>query len=346
VKELFTTKITKDAKKILLLLINCAFRALRGYFFYIGYFYNLLCVPTDNVSSRLQDTPGNATGYFPIPTHPKRFTLKRKLLPLILITLLNNISFAAETIIEVIPVNNRPASEIQPLISPMLENTDRVIADGSNLIVKTTPDRLNEIKKFINNLDSRLNNLIITVIQSKHTTADELNAAARVNLNIPIDDMSKSSGRITGHYYQTDDRNSNESTQTIRTLEGNTAHITVGKTYPIQNVQIYNFGYGYGYPAVSTATEFINATTGFAVTSRLAGQQALLDVSPWSDKANARGQLETQGAQSTIKINLGEWVELGGIDETSQNSTNGNLATIRQTRENRLRILVKVDKAD
>jgi len=273
--------------------------------------------------------------------------LKRKLLSLILITLLNNISFAAaEIIIEVIPVYNRPASEIQPLISPMLENTDRVIADGSNLIVKTTPDRLNEIKKLINNLDSRLNNLIITVIQSRHTTADELNAAARVNLNIPIDDMSKSSGRISGHYYRTDDQNSNESTQTIRTLEGNTAHITVGKTYPIQNVQIYNSGYGYGYPAVSTATGFIDATTGFAVTPRLAGQHAILDVSPWSDKANTRGQLETQGAQSTIKINLGEWTELGSINETSQHSTNGNLATIRQTGENRLRILVKVDKAD
>src|SRR5664279_1508121 len=107
------------------------------------------------------------------------------------IILLSNISFAAETIIEVIPVYNRPASEIQPLIDPMLENTDRVIADGSNLIVKTTPDRLNAIKKFINNLDSRLNNLVITVIQSRNTTAEQLNAAARINLNIPVDDFSK-----------------------------------------------------------------------------------------------------------------------------------------------------------
>ena len=135
--------------------------------------------------------------------------------------LLSNISFAAETIIEVIPVYNRPASEIQPLINPMLENTDSVIADGSNLIVKTTPDRLNEIKKLINNLDTRLNNLIITVIQSRHTSAEELNAAARVNLNIPIDDLAKSSGGITGHYDQTQNQNANESTQTIRTLEGN-----------------------------------------------------------------------------------------------------------------------------
>ena len=55
---------------------------------------------------------------------------------------------------------------------------------------------------------------------------------------------------------------------------------------------------------------------------------------------------ETQNAQSTLKFNLGEWVESGGIDESSQNSAIGNLANNRQTSENRLRILVKVDKAD
>ena len=281
--------------------------------------------------------------------------MRRKLLSLIFITLLNNISFAAETIIEVITLYNRSASEIQPLISPMLEDTDRVMADGSNLIVKTTPERLNEIKKFINNLDTRLNNLIITVIQSRHTTAEELNAAARVNLNIPIDDLSKSSGRITGHYDRAKIQNANESTQTIRTLEGNSAYITVGKTYPIQNVQIYNsgYGYGYGYPAVSTSTEFIDATTGFAVTPRLTEQhpisgeqQVILDVSPWSDNVNVQGQIESQNVQSTIKINLGQWVELGGIDEESHSSANGNLATIRQTNQNRAHILVKVDKAE
>ena len=277
--------------------------------------------------------------------------MRRKLLSLIFITLLNNISFAAETIIEVITLYNRPASEIQPLISPMLEDTDRVMADGSNLIVKTTPERLNEIKKFINNLDTRLNNLIITVIQSRHTTAEELNAAARVNLNIPIDDLSKSSGRITGHYDRAKIQNANESTQTIRTLEGNSAYITVGKTYPIQNVQIYNSGYGY--PAVSTSTEFIDATTGFAVTPRLTEQhpisgeqQVILDVSPWSDNVNVQGQIEFQNVQSTIKINLGQWVELGGIDEDSHSSANGNLATIRQTNQKRAHILVKVDKAE
>jgi len=277
--------------------------------------------------------------------------LKRKLLLLIFITLFNNISFAAETISEVIPLFNRPASEILPLLSPLLEDTDRVIADGSNLIVKSAPERLGELIMLIDKLDTPLNNLIITVIQSRHNTAEELNAAARVNLNLSRNNRLKSSARIAGHYYQTNDQNSNESTQTIKTLEGNTAHITVGKTYPIQNVQIYNSGYGY--PSFSTTTEFIDAATGFAVTPRLIEQnpslpkqQVILDASPWSEKVNTRGQLETRNAQSTIKINLGEWVELGGSDENSHSSTNRNLATIRQTNQNKLHILVKVDKAD
>lgn len=277
--------------------------------------------------------------------------MKRKLLSFIFITLLNNISFAAEEVIEVIPLFNRPASEIVPLLSPLLEDTDRVIADGANLLVKTRPERLGEIIMFIDKLDTPLNNLIITVIQSRHTTAAELNAAARANLNLSRNKRLKTSGRITGHYYQTEDQNSNESTQTIRTMEGNTAHITVGKTYPIQNVQIY--GYGYGYPDVSTSTEFIDTSTGFAVTPRLVEenpglpkQQVILDVSPWSEKVNTRGQLETRNAQSTIRINLGEWVELGGSDENSHSSTSRNLATIRQTNQNQVHILVKVDKAN
>jgi hypothetical protein len=256
----------------------------------------------------------------------------------------STISSAEETILEVISLSNRPASEIQPLLSPLLEITDQVIADGSNLIVRTTPERLAEIKTIISKLDARQSNLIITVIQSSQTTADELNAVARVQLNIPVDDLSKSGGRINGHVYQTQDNHGNENIQTIRTMEGNTAYIKAGSTYPIQNVQIYNSGYGY--PSVSTTNEIIEATTGFAVTPRLAGRQVILDVSPWSDKINRRGQIQTHDAQSTITINLGEWVELGGIGENSNSSTNRTLSTIRQTSKNQLHILVKVDQVD
>lgn len=262
----------------------------------------------------------------------------KKLLALIFITLLGSSAFAAETIIEVIPLTNRPAFEILPLLAPLLGNTAQLIDNGSNLLVKTTPDRLAEIKVIVNQLDVRQSNLVITVIQSRQTTADDLNAAARAQLNVPADNPSKAGGRIIGHLYQTQDKGADENTQTVRTMEGVPAHIKAGNVYPRQNFS----GYGY-YP---TTTEYTEATTGFAVIPRLAGQQIILSVLPWSDKMNGRGQIETQNAQSTIRINLGEWVELGGIGESSDSSTNSALVNTRQSNKSRMHILVKVDRVN
>lgn len=252
-------------------------------------------------------------------------------------TLLANSVFAADTIIEVIPLTHRPASEIVPLLAPLLGNTAQLIDNGSNLLVKTTPDRLAEIKAIVSQLDVRMNNLLISVIQTRSTTADELNAIARVQLHIPGDEPFKSGGRIIGHLYQTQDKSSDESTQTIRTLEGVPAHIEMGKAYPRQNFSAF------GYP---TTTDYSEATTGFSVVPRLVGQQVILSVSPWSDKMNGRGQIEIQNAQSTLRVNLGEWVELGGVGASRNNNSTGALVNTRQVDKSQMHILVKVDRVD
>jgi type II secretory pathway component GspD/PulD (secretin) len=257
--------------------------------------------------------------------------------------MLGNIDCVAETIIEVIQVNNRPAAEIQPLLKPLLDESDQVIADGSNLLIKTSPERLAEIKAFVNKLDSRQQNLLITVLQSSQMNADELNAAARARISIPADNISKTTSIITGHVYQTQGDTTRENTQTIRTLEGNTAYIKTGNAQPVQNIQIFNSGYGY--PAVTANTKFIETSTGFAVIPRLNGEQVTLDVTPWSEHM-ARGQIQSQSAQSSLRVNLGEWVELGGISENSQYSSSSRLANVRQTGNNQMHILVKVEKVN
>jgi len=261
----------------------------------------------------------------------------KKFLILIFITLLGNNVLAADTVIEVIRLNHRPAFEILPLLAPLLGNSAQLIDNGSNLLVKTSPDKLSEIKAIVSQLDVRQSNLIITVMQSKQTTADELNAAARIQLNNPVDDPSRFGGRIGGHLYQTQEKNADQNTQTIRTMEGVPAHIKAGNVYPRQSASTFSY---------TTATELIEATTGFTVVPRLAGQQVILSVSPWSDKLNNRGQIETQNAQSTLRINLGEWVELGGVNKNSHSSSSGSFVNTHQVGESRMHILVKVDRVN
>lgn len=270
--------------------------------------------------------------------------MKKQLSLVIISLIIGNTPCRAEMILEVIQVNNRPAAEIQPLLQPLLDANDQVIADGSNLIVKTSLERLAEIKSLINSLDSRQHNLLITVLQNSQISADELNAAARARINIPANDASKTTAAISGHVYQTQDKTTRANTQSIRTLEGNAAVIKIGNSTPVQNVQTYSSGYGY--PTIATNTEFVDTSTGFSVVPRLTGDQVTLEVSPWSERMGSRGVIHSQAAQSSLRVNLGEWVELGGITENSSQSSSGRSANIRQTGTSRMHILIKVEKVN
>ena len=239
-------------------------------------------------------------------------------------TLFSTTCVANNAVMEIIPLQNRPASELQALISPLLERSERIIANGTNLILKATPARQKELSNLINRLDSRLNNLLITVIQSRTKTAQQLNNSARINVEIPLNKLSNLSGSFRGHFGRTEGLKNSESTQQIRTLEGKAALIKTGKTHPITNINIY--GSGYGHPNISTNTQFIEATTGLMVIPRLTGNRVIMQITPWSNKMNNHGTIDTQGAHTSIQVNLGEWVEIGGISEQSQSSANRNFS--------------------
>ncbi len=250
---------------------------------------------------------------------------------------LSGTALADETVLEVIPLQNRPAAEIQPLLAPLLEDTDRVIDNGSSLIVKTTPARLQSIQELIKKLDVRLSNLVISVLQSTNKTAAELNAEAGIAI-------SPSGIQMRGMVGDTRDLSDRQSTQMVRTLEGQAAHIKAGQIRPVQDITVY--GSGYGYQSGSTTTQMVEATTGFAVTPRLSGQQVILDVEPWSDRFQHGGRIETQGARTSLRANLGEWVEIGGSETGTRSNSRGFNSYNQSTDENHLRILIKVDKAD
>lgn len=262
-----------------------------------------------------------------------------RLVCFVLVLLLSTGVIATEAIVEVIQVNNRPAEELTPLLLPLLEPGEQIVANGDSLLVKTQPQRLQAITNLIRKLDNPVTNVLISVIQSSEITAAQLNAELVGSITLPA------TGRINirggGYYNQSQGISQRYDTQTIRTMEGLPAHIKAGNAYPIRTYQQYPSPYGY--PQASQSTQYFEATTGFAVTPRLMGKQVTLDVSPWSDRANGQGQFQVQEAQTTIRVNLGEWVEIGGVDENGQTNNTGTLAYNNQSNQSRLRILVKVD---
>ena len=266
-----------------------------------------------------------------------------KLIILWLICLTAPTAFAEESTVEIIPVYNRPASEIQPLLQQLLEPGEQVIANGDNLIVKTPPERLSALKNLIRQIDSPVSNLQITVVQSRELTAEQLNTG--LGGDIYVNGNGSLQGGFGAYANQSQGNGALRNAQTLRTQEGMAAHIQAGNAIPVTTYQSYGGDRG-GYWSSAQSTQYIQATTGFAVTPRLSGNQVTLDVAPWSNRLNNGGQFETQDAETTVRANLGEWIEIGGIDESSQNMNRNFSAYQTETTQNRLKILLRVDKVN
>lgn len=245
---------------------------------------------------------------------------------------------------EIITINNRPATDIENLLLPLLQPEERIIANGSNLIIRTTPERLVEIQGIIEKLDTPIENLIITVVQGHDISADQFNIAAKVQARITTNDKANQSFRFDAKSRKTKSKDQQENTQTLKTMDGQPAYIKVGSAHPIQDVQIHPTGYGY--PALSTRTQYLETSTGFAVTPRLAGQdQVILDIAPWSDNFRNR-KIDTQGLHTTIRTRLGEWIEIGGNTENYRSDATTLLSEVRTTRTQDMHVLIKVEKAN
>ena len=227
----------------------------------------------------------------------------------------------AEPRLQIMTLTHRLASEIQPLVIPFLLNSETMVNNGSNLIVKATPQRLEEIQTLINRLDSRQQNLRISVIQTNNISAEQLTA----NLNF----METQAGKtITENYRQ----------QTLRTLENQPAIIQYGKAFPVQSR--YRDEYG----RVTTSTQIISATTGFQVTPRLLGDEVILTIEPWSNQRKNRHTINTQSLETTVRTRLGQWVEIGGQTHTQNNNQTGIIFINQQNQQQIIKVLLKVDK--
>ena len=252
----------------------------------------------------------------------------------LLLLLFAGLARAEGTVLEAIPLQNRPAEELRALLAPLLESGDQVADNGVSLIVRTAPSRLENIRALVKKLDVKLSNLLVSVIQNSSRSAAQLNAEASLT-------YTQQGFRMQGMNADTRDLSSNK--LILRTLEGQAALIKTGKIKPQQNINFY--GSINGNPIVGGATQMIETSSGFAVTPRLSGQQVLIDIEPWSEQFRQGYNIETQAARTTIQAKLGEWVEIAGNDTSSQTHQGFNSFN-QNTLETNLRILIKVDKAD
>lgn len=242
---------------------------------------------------------------------------------------------ADDTVMEIIELGNRPAAEIQALLQPLLNGDDRIVADGAKLIVKTAPAKLAEIRALVKQLDGPVRNFTISVLQTTSQTAEQLNAEAAATLHPERVELRGLAGN-------TEDLRGQRQQQQVRATEGQPAFIKTGEIKPVRNVAVYGSNYG---GAVLSSTQMLEASSGFAVVPRLAGDdQVTLAISPWSNQFQ-NGEIATQAVQTTLRAKLGEWIEIAGNADQTQSSGAGMTGFNQSTETQTTRILIRVDIA-
>jgi len=203
----------------------------------------------------------------------------------------------AQASLEVIDLRHTTAEQVLPALRPLLEPGAVLTGQRSQLIVRTSPANLAELRRALETLDAPARRLTISV--RFEGSADE----RRTEIGI--------GARVTGRGTRLEARAAESRSaggervdQRVQVLEGHRARIATGASLPLP---------------LRDGTLIQDIATGFDVIPRLAGDAVLLEIAPQREVAGGDGRVQAQRASSSIRARLGEWVELAGVERTGSN---------------------------
>lgn len=262
--------------------------------------------------------------------------MKRLILSLLALTLFA--ATAAADSIEVIELRNRPAADLIPVIRPMLDAGGSLTGQGFQLIVRSNPGNLEQIRHLVNALDTAPEQLLISVFQG--TERDLRALAMSGGLRYENDHVEGSAGdhssqqRGAGIRYSTDGtsvtartlatrgRLSDNPIHQLRVTSGSEGYVETGQSIPYFSGSVWRGPRG---TSVESAVDYKDVTTGFYVLPRVRGEHVTLEISPHKNAVSQTraGAIDTQRATTTVSGPLGEWLQIGGVTEQVERSGSG-----------------------
>lgn len=272
-------------------------------------------------------------------------------------------ALAQSMVLEVIPLKYRTADQVIPIVQPLLPRDASVSGLQNQLVIRTTPANLEEIKRVLASVDAMPRRLIITVRQDAELDARRRDA--EVSGRIGSDQaraivpggstprggtvvLQDGENRVGARVFDTRSVESDRNTQTVQVLEGNSALIGTGRSVPVPRQRIVrNVVGGRVVEQVVEVVEFRDVVTGFYVRPRITGDLVTLEVSPQHDTLSREipGAVNVQRLVTTVSGRLGEWIELGGLGQDRAERRSELLGSSSRGGSDSRRVLIKVEAA-
>jgi len=279
-----------------------------------------------------------------------------------LVALASIAAHAQSTVLEVIPLHYRMAEEIIPIIQPLLAREGSVSGFQGQLIVRTTPANLAEIKRILANLDTAPRQLVITVRQE--TGVERSRSSAEASGSVGGDHgrvtIPGSGGTRGGNVVLRDgddqlrvnvlegtSSETDRSEQTVRVMEGREAFVRIGQSAPVRERQVQRTVVGGRVvEQVVEGAQYRDVASGFYVLPRVSGDRVTLDVSSQRESLSRRsaGNVKVQSLVTTVSGRLGEWMEIGGVGQDTSGQQAALLGRTSTTSRDNRRVLIKVEE--
>ena len=260
--------------------------------------------------------------------------------------------------LEVITLKYRTAQDVLPVVQPFVNQAGGTVTGTQNrLIVRTTRANLAEVRQILAGIDTLPRRLLVTVKQNAGLSAIQRSAelsgnAAVGNAQIVVAptgrnsrglvvERQQSGNSVRAQVQGSESRGNENSMQQLQVLEGGEAFIQVGQSVPVPQSTIIQTPQG---AQVVQSTQYRDVASGFYVKPRVSGEQVTLEVSPQRESLGPDGSVGTQRVVTTVSGRLGEWIELGGIDQSRAQQNSGIASRDSERNSDQRRIYIKVEE--
>jgi hypothetical protein len=260
-----------------------------------------------------------------------------KILLFVMFTLLSTNLFA-EMKLETIELKHRLASDVLPDVQAFLPPDSTARAHQNLIIIKADNVTINEIRALIKQIDTPLQRIKITVVNTDQNLADK--QKTNVAVGVAVNDGDVNATARVNHWSTKDSRNRDKQYR-AQGLTNNPITISMGQDIPLQDQLIFVGPFGRG---VETNTTYISLDNGFqAVAHLLADQQVHVDIHPFfSELSRRNGTISQSQAITSLVGPLNQWLELGYIGE-QENIDNIGARTYSSHQAQIQRLYLKVE---
>lgn len=234
--------------------------------------------------------------------------------------------------INFITLKHRNAESLIPLLQPVVDEGVRLSGKGPTLIVNSLPWQMIEVRTLVQQLDTPLQSLLISVAQGGDAQQSTLHGDASGTLQQPAVRL-----------YGTRQDEQTAISQQLRVIEGAWATIRSGQSVPLPSVTTRQSAHG---TTFQQSIEYREIDSGFEVRPYLNGEQVTLEVRPFRAKQafTGGGVIEHQEISTTVSGKLGEWLTLGGIDEQQQRAGVGTVYGTGSKRDTTHNVKIRVER--